>query len=91
MQKWRKLKNRKPILQTKVQKTAKLTNRKENHGLRNNTEGTVLGRKKANLFANLFTYSSKWIIIYLILMNGCSSDLPKGAFNEAPFVHYFKV
>ncbi|ORP07461.1 hypothetical protein B7692_04490 [Streptococcus mitis] len=85
------MKNRKPILQTKVQKTAKLTNRKENHGLRNNTEGTVLGRKKANLFANLFTYSSKWIIIYLILMNGCSSDLPKGAFNEAPFVHYFEV
>lgn len=51
------LKNRKLILQTKVQKTAKLTNRKVNHGLRNNTEGTVLGRKKANLFANLLTIS----------------------------------
>ncbi|ORP04486.1 hypothetical protein B7695_02755 [Streptococcus mitis] len=48
VQKQGKLKNRKPILQTKVQKTAKLTNRKENHGLRNNTEGTVLGRKKAS-------------------------------------------
>lgn len=24
-------------------------------------------------------------------MNGCSSDLPKGASNEAPFVHYFEV
>ena len=47
MQKQEKLKNRKPILQTKMQKTAKLTNRKENHGLRNNTEGTVLGRKKS--------------------------------------------
>ena len=48
MQKQEKLKNRKPILQTKVQKTANLANRKENHGLRNNTEGTVLGRKKAS-------------------------------------------
>ncbi len=46
MQKQGKMKNRKPILQTKVQKTAKLTNITENHGLRNNTEGTVLGRKK---------------------------------------------
>ena len=24
-------------------------------------------------------------------MNGCSSDLPKGASNEAPFVHYYEV
>lgn len=47
VQKQGKLKNRKPILQTKAQKTAKLTNRKENHGLRNNTEVTVLGRKKS--------------------------------------------
>ena len=48
MQKQGKLENRKPILQTKAQKTTDLTNRKENHGLRNNTEGTVLGRKKAS-------------------------------------------
>ena len=48
MQKQGKLKDRKPILQTKAQKTAKLTNKTEIHGLRNNTEGTVLGRKKAS-------------------------------------------
>ena len=54
-------------------------------------KGQFQDEKKANLFANLLTYGSKWIIIYLILMNGCSSDLPKGASNEAPFVHYFEV
>ena len=61
MQKQGKLKNRKPILQTKVQKTAKLTNITENHGLRNNTEGTFLGRKKRTFPALRFFDTQKFL------------------------------
>ena len=55
------MKNRKPILQTKVQKTVNLTNRKENHRLRNNTEGTVLGRKKLTFPALRFFDTQKFL------------------------------
>lgn len=52
MQKQGKLKNRKPILQTKAQKTAKLTNRKENHGLRSRLSGL------ADLFKESLDYET---------------------------------
>lgn len=52
MQKQGKLENRKPILQTKAQKTTDLTNRKENHGLRSRLSGL------ADLFKESLDYET---------------------------------
>ena len=52
VQKQGKLKNRKPILQTKVQKTTNLTNRKENHGLCSRLSGL------ADLFKESLDYET---------------------------------